>query len=166
MPNVMYSPPETRPPAPENARVPVPAQRPPTSYRWLWLVVGILALVTLLGAAFLVVGAAIAVNTMGGPAIASDQYYTAIRDQNYARAYRYLGAHLQVTLSREAFTRAAQQQDALAGKVSHYTYTAVSIGDPADVTMTDTRANGTSYPVHLEMRRENGVWKVTAFDRI
>ncbi len=111
-------------------------------------------------------GVGVAVVTVGGPTIASDQYYTASRNQDYARAYTYLGSSLKAELGQEAFTQAAQQQDAAAGKVIRYAYINVPISDPATVHLTVTRANGTTYTVNLMMRQEAGVWKVTAFDRI
>jgi hypothetical protein len=130
------------------------------------MVVGILALLCVLGATLLAFGVGFAVKTYGGPTIASDQYYTAIRNQEYATAYSYLGSHLKTVVSQEAFTQLAQQRDAADGRVSHYAYTNVPTGDPATVNLTITRASGTTYTVNLEMRQEGGAWKVTAFDRI
>jgi hypothetical protein len=127
---------------------------------------GILALLCVLGAALLTVGVGVAVKTVGGPTIASDQYYTAIKNQDYATAYSYLGSHLKTVFSQEAFTQLAQERDAVAGKVVHYAYTNVPTGDPATVYLTVTRTNGTTYTVNLEMRQEAGRWKVTAFDHI
>ena len=165
MSSIMKPPPPgySAPPVPDYARIPGYYQRPRRSYLWLWITLGILVLVCVLGVA-LVVG--FAVSSVGGPTIASDQYYTAIRDQDYARAYTYLGSNLRATLSQDAFIQEAQQQDTAAGRVSKYAYTNVPMGDPASANLTVTRANGTSYTVHLELRQEGGVWKITAFDRI
>jgi hypothetical protein len=157
------SPGYSAPPYPNYAPFPGYTQPPRRSYRWVWITLGILLLVCVVGVA-LVVG--FAVSSVGGPTIASDQYYTAIRDQDYARAYSYLGSNVRAMLSQEAFTQAAQQQDAAFGRVSKYAYTNVPVGDPATANLTVTRANGTSYTVHLELRQEGGVWKITAFDRI
>jgi hypothetical protein len=44
--------------------------------------------------------------------------------------------------------------------------TNIPTGDPAYVTLTVTRTNGTTYDVHLELRQEEGAWKITTFDRI
>jgi len=168
MSNIMKPPvPESSaPPAPGYAQPPGYSQQPRKSNRWVWIVLGILALLCLLGTVLLAFGVGVAVVTVGGPTIGSDQYYTAIRNQDYARAYTYLGSSLKAELSQEAFTQAAQQQDAVAGRVFRYAYTNVPIGDPATVHLTVTRANGTTYTVNLVMRQEAGVWKVTAFDRI
>jgi hypothetical protein len=132
----------------------------------VWVVLLIFALSSILGCTVLALGASFAIKTFGGPTIGSDQYYTAIRDQAYARAYSYLGSGLQARLSQEAFSQQAQQQDEALGRVSRYTYANAPAGDPAAVILTVTRANGTSYTVHLEMRQEAGAWKITAFDRI
>jgi hypothetical protein len=165
MSNIMKPPPESSaPPMPDYAQVPRYSQSPRKSYRWVWIVLGILALVSILGGTLLALGVGFAVNTVGGPTIASDQYYTAIRDQDYARAYSYLGSHLKTVYSQEAFTQAAQQHDTAAGRVIRYSYANVPIGDPA--TLTVTRVNGTTYTVHMEVRQEAGAWKISAFDRI
>jgi hypothetical protein len=107
-----------------------------------------------------------AVSSIGGPTIASDQYYTSLRDQNYARAYSYLGSDLRARLSHRAFTQMAQQRDAVEGRVTHYSYQNIPVGSSTPVTLTVTRADGITYTVHLEMRQEGGAWKISAFDRI
>ncbi len=167
MSNMMKPPPDYRtPPVPDDARAPGYYQRPRLSYRWVWIALGILALSSIIGCTVLAWGVSFGIKTFGGPAIASDQYYTAMRDQDYARAYSYLGSDLRARLSQEAFTQQAQQQDEALGRVSHYTYGNVPIGDPATATLTVTRTYGTTYTVHLELRQEGGAWKITAFDRI
>lgn len=165
MSSIMKPPPPgySAPPVPDYARSPGYYQQPKKSYRWVWITLGILLLVCVVGVA-VVVG--FAVSSFGGPTITSDQYYTAIRDQDYARAYSYLGSNVRATLSQEAFTQQAQQQDAAFGRVSTYTYTNVPVGDPTTANLTVTRADGTSYTVHLELRQEGGAWKITSFDRI
>ncbi len=167
MSNIMNPLPQySAPPAPDSARVPGSDRPPRKSRRWVWVILSILALSSILGCTVLALGASFAIKTFGGPTIASDQYYTAIRDQDYARAYSYLGSGLQSRLSQEAFSQQAQRQDEALGRVSRYAYANVPAGDPATVILTVTRSNGTSYTVHLEMRQEGGAWKVSAFDRI
>jgi hypothetical protein len=153
-------------PVPSYARVPGSSPPPRKSSRWVWITLGILALVCIVGAALLAFGLGMAVNTYGGPTIASDQYYTAIKNQDFAKAYTFLGSHLKTVYSQEEFTQMAQERDAAAGKVNHYSYANIPAGDPTTAILTVTRANGTTYTVHLEMRQEGGVWKVTAFDRM
>lgn len=117
MSNIMKSPvsENSAPPASGYAQSPGYSPQPRKSNRWVWIVLGILALLCLLGSMLFAFGAGVAVVTIGGPTIASDQYYTAIRNQDYARAYTYLGSSLKAELSQEAFTQAAQQQDAAEG---------------------------------------------------
>ena len=164
MSNIVQPPPEYRtPPASYSTGVPPHYQRPQSSYLWLWIVLGVFALLCLVGGALVWV---FAVSPLGGPTIASDQYYTAIRDNDYTKAYSYLGTDLRTSISQEDFTRQGQQQDAAFGRVSHYSYSNVPLGDPATATITVTRASGTTYTVHLELRQEGGAWKISAFDRI
>lgn len=163
-----------KPPTPEYSAPPIPGYAPPPvynqpprqSYRWVWIAVSVLVAVSIVGVVLLALGVGFAVNTYGGPTIASDQYYSALRDQNYTRAYSFLGAHLKTVYSQEAFTQMAQERDEAFGRVSEYAYTNVPSGDPATVNLTVTRADGNTYTVNLEMRQEAGAWKVTAFDRI
>jgi hypothetical protein len=168
MANIMKPPtPEySAPPIPGYEPPPIPSQPPRQSYRWVWIVLGVLLAVSIVGTALLALGVGFAVKTYGGPTIASDQYYTALRNQDYTRAYSFLGSHLKTAYSQETFTQLARERDATSGKVIHYAYTNVPLGDPATVTLTVTRADGTTYTVNLEMQQEGGAWKVTAFDRI
>ena len=164
---MMKAPPTySAPPVAGYAPPPVYSQPPRKSYKWVWMVVGMVAVLCVLGAVLLALGVGFAVKTYGGPTIASDQYYTALRNQDYAMAYSYLGSRLKTVFSQEAFTQLAQERDATAGRVTHYAYTNIPTGDPATVNLTITRANGSTYSVILEMRQEGGAWKVTAFDRI
>jgi hypothetical protein len=154
------------PPAPEAAQLPGYSQQPRKSYRWVWMILGILALLGVLGSVLLAIGAGFAVKTIGGPSIATDQYYSAIKNQDYTGAYTYLGSNLKAGLSQEAFIQTARQNDTVAGKVSRFAFSTVPVGDPATVTLTVTRTNGSSYIVHLQLRQEGGAWKIAAFDRI
>jgi Tfp pilus assembly protein PilN len=128
------------------------------SRRWLWITLGIVALLCIPGV--------LAVNFTVNPAIAEEQYYIAIRDQDYARAYSYLGSDVQARLSQQAFIQQAQQQDEALGKVTRYTEDNLPAGVTATITETVTRAHGATYKVHLELRQEGGAWKITSFDRI
>jgi len=156
-----------KPPAPESSAPPFPYYAPfpgymqprRPSHRWVWITVGIVALLCILGGTLLAF-------YYNSPLRASDMYYSAIKTQDYATAYNYLGSHLQTEYSLQTFTQAAQQQDAVAGKVSRFGMTNIPTSDPAYITLTVTRMNGSTYDVHLELRQEGGAWKVTAFDRI
>ncbi len=167
MSNIMKPPPEYHtPPIPAYTPVPSDNQQPRKSYRWIWMILGTLALLGILGGVFLALAIGFAIETIGGPTMATDQYYTAIKNQDYATAYTYLGSHLKTVYSQEAFTQAAQQRDTVSGKVSSFAFSDVPTGVPSAVTLTVTRMNGTPYTVHLELRQEGGTWKITAFDRI
>ncbi len=168
MSNIMKPPPESSAsPSPNYAPFPGYTQPPRKSHRWVWIMLGIVALVCIVGAALLAWGAVGAFTTYYNSSLrASDMYYSAIKTQDYGTAYSYLGSHLHTVYSQQAFTQTAQQQDAVAGKVSSFSMPNFPTGDPAYITLTVTRANGTSYDVHLELRQEGGAWKVTAFDRI
>lgn len=129
------------------------------SKRWVWIALGVFALLCVLGGTLVWT---FSIN----PAIAEEQYYIAIRSQDYAKAYTYLGSGVQARLSQQAFTQQAQQQDEALGRMTRYTQDNLPIGDPATITETVTRAHGVTYMVHLDLRQEAGAWKITSFDRI
>ena len=90
-------------------------QPPRKSHRWVWITVGIVALVCILGGTLLVWGASRAFTAYYNSSLrASDMYYSAIKTQDYGTAYTYLGSRLQTEYSQQTFTQAAQQQDAVA----------------------------------------------------
>jgi hypothetical protein len=107
-------------------------QRHRKSRRWVWITLGVLALLCVLGA--------LVVNFSVSPAIAEEQYYIAIREQDYAKAYSYLGSEVQARLSQQAFIQQAQQQDEALGRMTRYTEDNIPIGYPATLTETVTRA--------------------------
>ena len=163
----MKPPPEYHAPSfPNYTPVSSSSQRPSKSYRWVWITLVMLASVCIIGGTLLIWGLGSAIALIGSPTITCDEYYNAIRDQDYSRAYTFLGSGVKAGLSQEAFTQQAQQQDGAYGHVRQFFYANGSGDDPASVILTVTRANGTSSTVNLEMRQEGGAWKITTFDRI
>ncbi len=118
------------------------------------------------------------------PGVMVNQYYSALRAQDYVRAYRFLDARLAASLSPEQFTDMARSRDAAEGVVNMY-----SIGPDLAVTTTPLpgeplpemtfsrnpaehlivtvgRTRVPSYLVHLQVRRVGRAWAISAFDRI
>ena len=122
------------------------------SRRWVWITLVVVALLCVLGGVLVW-------NFAVNPALAEEQYYIAIRNQDYAKAYTSLGSEVQVRLSQQAFIQQAQQQDETLGKMTRYSEDNLPFGDPATITETVTRAYGTTYKVHLELRQEEGCGK-------
>jgi hypothetical protein len=149
------------PPPPYYAPLPGYTQPRRSSRRWLWITLGIIALVAILGGTLLAF-------YYNSPLRTSDMYYSAIKTQDYATAYSYLGSGLQREYSQQTFAQAAQQQDEVLGRVSRFGMGNITVDgfNPASITLTVTRTNGSIYDVHLELQWEGGAWKVTAFDRI
>ena len=109
------------------------------------------------------------------PKAVAQQYYDALKSQDYAMAYSYLDPNIEFTLqgrsqqiTQQAYTQAAQAYDATKGKVSDFSITYVDIkylttGNTADVTVQVTR-NGNAYEVNLKLRQEGNDWKIVSFD--
>ena len=137
------------------------------------IILGIVGLLILL-----VVGGIIALVVSVGHSPATsvvNNYYTALKDQNYAQAYSYLAPNLkfnsnQQTLTQYLFVRGSQQIDVQKGKISKYAITSTSLNSNNGVntgqfTLSATR-NGSPYDVHLNLRDEGGLWKIVSFSTI
>ena len=148
-----------------------------SSLRWLWITLAIVGGLLVLGCG----GCAIAsfagigyfAKTIAGPSVAVNAYYQNIKDQNYDQAYTYLdtsGTIQGQIVSPTVFAQVAQAQDKVKGPVTAYSQTNISTDstngvNTASVTMSVTRS-GAAYAVQLQLKEENGVWKITSFDTI
>jgi hypothetical protein len=119
-----------------------------------------------------------------------NQYYTAVKNQDYATAYGYLGLHVITSYDRSHparmvrwgfpggrpfmaqsdFTQAAQDTDTADGKVR--TFSIVNTGLPLDgswvltgtATVSVTR-NGVPYYVDLNLEQIGDAWEIVGYDR-
>lgn len=101
-------------------------------------------------------------------------YYGAIKNQDYKTAFTYLDTSniksSGVRLTQDVFVQACQRIDAQAGKVTAFVIAKTSTVSNNGVSLTQitvhvTRTSG-SYNVLLELRQENGVWKIVGLDNI
>jgi hypothetical protein len=105
--------------------------------------------------------------------VAAEQYYAAIKNQQYAVAYSHLDTQLTYNgalMSQDGYTQAAMRLDETAGKVIDYSISNVSTSwnfgqNIARATVHVTRAHQ-SYDVHLAMKLEGYSYKITSFDGI
>jgi|SRR5579859_376853 len=168
-----------QPPAYGIPPVPGYAAPPPQkkSLRWLWITLGIVGGLVVLSC----VGCSILWASVIGPSfnkgfqssLVANNYYQAIKNQNYALAYTYLDTtnvsvqNQQVT--QDLFTTLAQAADTTKGPVTAYKYVTLTTdnSDPnsATVTMSVTRG-GQTYDVHLKLHQVGGTWKITDADNI
>ena len=158
---------------------PVPGYAPPQpkkSRRRLWITLGIILGVLLL----IVVGAigAIVVFVNNSPAkTVVQQYYDAVKSQNYDQAYSHLdiqtltlnGQEQQAT--QTLYTQVAQLIDQQNGKVTDYNITGVelssstSLGNTATITVNVTRG-GKTQEVHVQLRQVGNDWKIIGIDHL
>ncbi len=144
------------------------AQQPQRSRGWIWVVVAILLLSCFVSTIQLAVGIGQAARPFARPSMTVDQYYTAIRNQDYAQAYTFLDASLTTSMTQEQFIQMARSRDTAEGVISKLETIAPDFArNPAEyVIVTATRSHGTSYTVHLQLRQVGQNWKITSFDRI
>ena len=154
-----------------------------SSLRWLWITLAIVGGILVLGCGGCIIASAAglgifgqAVSTAIAPSATANSYYNAIKKQDYATAFTYLDTSSasvegQPQLTKDAFIILGQTTDATKGTVSSFSQTAVSVdtntssSTTARITMNVTR-NGSTYPVHLELRLTNNVWKITSIDNM
>jgi len=174
-------PPYGAPPFPGYA----PPQQPKKSNRWLWITLGIIGGVLLLGCVgcaviFGFIGkgvqqtvtnveqTATAVNGVGAQ-VTAQAYYTAIEAQDYTTAYSYLDSGLIASnnqpLTQDLYTQAAQGRDTSLGLVTNYNISA-DPNDPNSITVSVTRSQGSTYTVHLKFTQTSDGWKITSYDEI
>ena len=135
---------------------------------------GIIAGVLVLGCA--VCGLAFAgvgffAKTVAGPAIVVDQYYNAVKNQDYTTAFSSMEPGTTTfrgqVISQQTYAVAAQGLDTLRGKVSSFSVAVPTVtNNSASVTVTVNRTNAAAYDVHLQLQQVNGTWKIVSFDNI
>ena len=153
----------------------VPAPQKKSSLTWLWITLGIIGGILVLGCA----GCGIFFYSVGkqatnfvGPAITVGEYYQFLKQGDYSRAYTFVDPNASytvggqtVTVSNEqSFAQAAQSVDASQGTITSI-QTGQTTTDTTHMTMIVTR-NGSPYDVHLTLQQEGGSWKIIAADGI
>ena len=148
-------------------------QPPKRSLRWLWITLGVVGGILVLACAGCGIAGALGINFLAqavGPAVVSTQYYTAVGQQDYTKAYSYLDTNsISVqgqSVAAQAYTHAAQALDATQGKVTRSSSTSFNVtNDTATVTMSVTRTSG-AYDVHLQLKKIGNDWKIVSMDRL
>jgi hypothetical protein len=148
----------------------VPLQpQPRKSRRWVWITLGVIGgLIVVVGFVLVVsIGffTASTIKTIAGPTIVADQYYTTIKNQDYAKAYTFWDTNVQKAYPLEMFTSESQLVDKQLGTVAHYTI-ASQVQYPENttalVTLTVTRSGGVSQTVQLHLQQVGSEWKITS----
>ena len=146
--------------------MPPPQQPQKKSLRWLWITLGILGGIIVLGCVGCGITAALGVGFFAktiGPTVVADEYYTALKNRDYPKAYTYWDSSGNTTVqgkqaTEEEFAILAQTVDTVKGPVTSFS-AAPDSNDPSLVTVTVTR-NGTPYDVQLQFQQVNGSWKI------
>jgi hypothetical protein len=152
------------------------APPPKKSRRGLWITLGIIFGVILLIFVGGIVAIVAYVNNSPAKTV-TQQYYTAVENQNYAQAYSYLDIQTltlngqQQQATQALYTQVAQIVDQQNGKVTNYNITGVNLnsstsaGNTATVTVDVTR-NGKTQEVHVQLRQVGNDWKIVSIDHL
>lgn len=100
---------------------------------------------------------------LGSPTTTVEDFFSAVRAQNYSQAYNFLSSGAQNELSKQRFQEVYQATDTVSGAVDSYTITATSTqGSTATVTAAVVRrGNLTTAQVYaLTLTQENGSWRI------
>lgn len=148
--------------------MPPPPQSQPQkkSLRWLWITLGIIAGIIVLGCVGCGIAATLGIGIFAkaaGSTITATEYYTAIKNQDYSQAYTYWDTSNDTSLqgqqaTQDAFTLVAQAVDAAKGPVTNFSVQP-NTNDPSMITVSVTR-NGTPYNVQLQLKQVNNSWKI------
>ena len=150
-------------------------QQPRQSRRALWIVLGIVGGLIVLSCAtsgiFFALGIGFFARTVAAPTNVVNEYYSAIKIQDYATAYSYLEPTLTTRngqpLTKDLYTTRAQERDTLYGTVFTFTVGSISLYNGiASVTVTVKRTNALAYNDHLQLEQVNSTWKIIFFDKI
>ncbi len=161
---------------------PMPNYGPPPqkkSLRGLWITLAIVGglLVLVCGGCVVasIAGIGFFAKSIAGPTATTNVYYQNIKDKNYDQAYNYLDTNMTTTqgqpLTQSLFRDTARALDSTTGQVTNFSQTSVNTDstngvNTATVVMSVTRNDGSSYKVTLQLKEEDGAWKIIGFDNI
>lgn len=149
---------------------------PKKSRRGLWITLGIILGVILIIFVGGIVGIVAYVNNSPAKTV-TQQYYNAVKSQNYAQAYSYLDIQTltlngqQQQATEPLYTQVAQFVDQQNGKVTDFNITGVNLSSStsgasiATVTVNVTR-NGKTQEVHVQLKQEGNDWKIVSIDHL
>ena len=150
--------------------VPVSTQPQPQSgqsRRKFWFIVGgLIAIVVIAFAVIVGVIASREIHALKQNGPIPERYYLNIMSGDYAQAYTYLESNATINgqpLNQQAFLRLAKAADAQYGTVHGVVFSQET--DGPHITATVSRGSR-SYDVHLALKQENGVWKISTADGI
>ncbi len=145
------------------------------SLRWLWITLGIVGGLLVLGCVgcgifFYIVGRTAV--TAVGPAFTVGEYYQYVKMQDYSHAYSLVSSNATLSVQNQpipadqtSYTTAAQAVDTTVGAVTNFSVH-TNGSDTSHLTITVTRGSNPPYDVHLTLAQENGSWKIVSMDGI
>ncbi|HKV57183.1 MAG TPA: hypothetical protein VJO32_02845 [Ktedonobacteraceae bacterium] len=145
-----------------------PQEQSRRSRRALYIIVGVLAAITLIGlAVYITVTVSSELSSIKQNGSIPERYYLNVMSGDYTTAYSFLDSSAaidgQPVMDQQTFIRLAKAADAQYGTVHGITFNIES--NATDVTATVSRGSRT-YDVHLILKQENDTWKIVSADGI
>jgi hypothetical protein len=119
---------------------------------WLWILIPVL----LVFVTSVVLIAVFAVRAIVGPIEATDDYFTALHDENYSEAYDLRCAAFKAQITEEDFTRREQVN----GPVGDFDFNGFDRTNDSATTEGDVTRSGVNYRVTIRLEKEGDDWKV------
>jgi hypothetical protein len=147
----------TPPPATGGGWTPGP---PPRKRRltWLWILIPVL----LVFAASTVVVIVFAVRLVLGPVQTTNDYYADLRDRDYPSAYDRLCSAVRSEISETRFEQIQRSDVATKGSIEDYDFSSSHIENDDATTTGTVRRAGQEYDARIELRKEDGDWRICA----
>lgn len=177
MPRVDQPPAKPRvnqPPATPRVARPKRQEAQPGNFRKRLLLIGSLFLICAILACvggFVATNVINGLNASSGAAATTTDFLASLSKQDYAQAYKNLGATITIQLSQDDFTKQAQNDDHCYGPITDYSEVANSAqqqGNSQAYTYTITRGKLTkSYQMRLTLQQdtEGNTWKITDYGK-
>jgi hypothetical protein len=123
---------------------------------WLWILIPTLIVFTVATVVVIV----FAVKLIAEPIDTTNDYYSALKHHEYDDAYDQLCGALQTRYSQEDFNSIQRSDEGTKGSVTSYQFNEFHIENDDSTVTGDVDRGDTNYNVRVDLRKEDGDWKI------
>jgi hypothetical protein len=125
---------------------------------WLWILIPVL----LVFVASAVVVIVFAVRLVLGPVQTTNDYYADLQHRDYSSAYGRLCSDVRSAVSEPRFEQIQRSDEATKGAIEDYDFSSSHIDNDSATTTGTVERSGQEYDARIELRKEDGDWKICA----